>query len=137
VNQIVSPGNKESKTAIRLFVAKATDLIRKGVNLLIVDLFPPGPRDPQGIHQVIWDDLTDQPFELPPGKRLTLAAYQTAPTRTAYVEPVAVGDWLLDMPLFLYDEHYINVPLEETYQTTWNVLPVELRQLLEPPAQPQ
>jgi len=55
---------------------------------------------------------------------------------TAYVEPIAVGDRLPDMPLFLYDEHYINLPLEETYQTTWNVLPVELRRLLEPPAPP-
>jgi hypothetical protein len=40
------------------------------------------------------------------------------------------------MPLFLYDEHYVNVPLEETYQTTWSMLPVEIRQLLETPAQP-
>jgi hypothetical protein len=136
VIELVSPGNKESKHAIRAFVEKAADLIRQGVNLLVVDLFPPGPRDPQGVHQVIWDEITNQPFELPPGKPLTVAAYQSAPTRIAYVEPVAVGDPLPDMPLFLDEDYHVNVPLEETYQITWNLLPVELRQLLEPSAAP-
>ena len=78
-----------------------------------------------------WSELTDQPFELPKDKTLTLAAYQVEPMTTAYVETVGVGDRLPDMPLFLYDEYGIDVPLEETYQTTWNVLPVEIRQLLE------
>lgn len=133
VIEIVSPGNKGSAHAIRSFREKAADLIRQGVNLLVVDLFPPGPRDPQGIHKAIWDEITDQPFELPPGRPLTLAAYQAEPITTAYVEPVAVGGVLPDMPLFLAPEWYVNVPLEATYQATWNVLPVELRSLLEPP----
>lgn len=132
VIELVSPGNKESRHAIRAFVEKACALIGQGVNLLIVDLFPPGPRDPQGVHGLIWDEITDQSFALPPGKPLTLAAYQTAPTRIAYVEPVAVGDPLPDMPLFLQEEHYVNVPLAETYNATWNALPVEIRQLLQP-----
>ncbi|MBI3467898.1 MAG: DUF4058 domain-containing protein, partial [Planctomycetes bacterium] len=110
-------------------------LIQQQVNLLIIDPFPPGPHDPQGVHKAIGDEFSDEPFELPPDKPLTLAAYQVEPIKTSYVEPIAVGDRLPDMPLFLYDEHYINVPLEETYQATRNVLPAELRQLLEPPAQ--
>ncbi len=63
---------------------------------------------------------------------MTLAAYQIEPIKTAYVETIAVGDPLPDMPLFLFDEYGINVPVDETYQTTWNVLPIEIRQLLEP-----
>jgi hypothetical protein len=113
VIEIVSPGNKESERALRSFVEKAAELIHQGVNLLVVDLFPPGPRDPQGPHALIWDEITDQSFELPPGKPLTLAAYQTAPPRMAYVEPAAVGDRLPDMPLFLRGEEYVLVPLEE------------------------
>jgi hypothetical protein len=136
VIEIVSPGNKDGKHALRSFVEKAADLVRQGVNLLIIDPFPPGPRDPQGVHQAIWGEFTDQPFELPAGKPLTLAAYQAEPTKTAYVEPIAVGDRLPEMPLFLYGESYVNVPLDETYQTTWNVLPAELRNLLEPPPIP-
>ncbi len=130
VVEIVSPGNKDSKRALEVFVEKATDLIHQGVNLLVIDLFPPGPRDPQGIHQAIWDEISNEPFELPPDKPLTIAAYQALPSRMAYVEPVAVGDPLPDMPLFLHEERYINVPLEETYASTWNALPLEVRRLL-------
>ena len=130
VIEIVSPGNKDSSHAIRAFREKAAELIRQGVNLLVVDLFPPGPRDPQGIHKAIWDELTDEPFELPEGTPLTLAAYQASPIKTAYVEPVAVGDTLPDMALFLELDFYVNVPLEATYQATWNVLPKEIRALL-------
>jgi len=35
---------------------------------------------------------------------------------TAYIEPIAVGDPLLEMPLFLDPWSYVNVPLEPTYR---------------------
>src|SRR5205823_1432932 len=55
--EIVSPGNKDSRNALRTFVEKAADILNQGVNLLVVDLFPPTPRDPQGIHKAIWDEF--------------------------------------------------------------------------------
>jgi hypothetical protein len=131
---IVSPGNKDREHSLRAFVDKAVDLMVQQVNLLIIDPFRPGEHDPQGVHKAIWDELTDEPFALPPDKPLTVAAYQAAPMSIAYVEPIAVGDPLPDMPLFLFEASYITVPLEETYQGTWNVLPVQLRELLDPPA---
>ncbi len=127
--EIVSPGNKNSRHAVRSFADKAVDLIRQGVNLLVVDLFPPGPRDPRGIHPLIWDEITDMPFELPPGKPLTIAAYQCAPTKTAYVEPAAVGDRLPEMPLYLHEEWHVPAPLEESYQTAWSVMPPQIKRL--------
>ena len=42
VIEIVSPGNKSSRHALRSFADKAVELIRQGVNLLVIDLFPPG-----------------------------------------------------------------------------------------------
>jgi len=36
------------------------------------------------------------------------------------------------LPLFLDAELYVMVPLEETYQATWNVLPQILRDLVAP-----
>ena len=57
--EVISPGNKSSRHALRSFVEKATDLIWQGVNLLVIDLFPPGPRDPQGIHPLIWDKISE------------------------------------------------------------------------------
>lgn len=46
--EIISPGNKSSRHALRAFVEKAVDMLRAGIHLVIVDLFPPGPRDPEG-----------------------------------------------------------------------------------------
>src|SRR5262249_11630921 len=112
--EIVSPGNKNSRHALRAFVDKAVDLSRQSVNLLVTDLLPPGPRDPPRIHPAIWDEITDQAFTLLPGKPLTVAAYQCSPTKTAYVEPVGVGDPLPAMPLFLRGEWHVKAPLEES-----------------------
>ena len=63
VVEIVSPGNKSNRHTIRAFVEKAGEMLRQGVNLLVVDLFPPTSRDPQGIHKAIWDEFGDEPFE--------------------------------------------------------------------------
>jgi hypothetical protein len=133
VVEIISPGNKASRNALRAFLEKTSDLIRQNVHLLVIDLFPPSPRDPQGIHKAIWDEFIEEEFTLPPDKPLTLASYDAGPPRVAYVEPVAVGDVLPDMALFLKPEWYVPAPLEATYQTTWGVFPAALKRLLEPP----
>jgi hypothetical protein len=131
VIEIVSPGNKSSQPAIGAFVRKAADLIWQGIHLLVVDLFPPSERDPQGIHKEIWDEVSPAPFELPKDKPLTVAAYHASPTRTAYVEPVAVGDPLPSLPIFLNDYEYVPAPLDETYATSWRVFPKDFKDLLE------
>jgi hypothetical protein len=131
VVEIVSPGNKDTRHALRSFVEKTVDLLYEDINLLVIDPFPPGARDPQGIHKAIWDEITDEPFALPEDRKLTLAAYQAAPIKTAYVEPFCVGLRIPDMPLFLHNDFYINVPLEATYMDTWAVLPQLLRDLVQ------
>ncbi len=134
VVEIVSPGKKSSNNELRNFVEKTSDLIAEGVHLLVIDLFPPGKRDPQGIHKAIWDEFVDEHFELPGDQCLTLAAYDAGPPPVAYVEPVAVGQTLIDMPLFLKPEFYVPAPLDETYRTTWDdFFPAALKGLLEPP----
>jgi hypothetical protein len=131
VLEIVSPGNKDSRHAIAAFARKAVALLNAGIHLLIVDLFPPSRRDPQGIHKVIWDRLHETPFTLPPDKPLTLVSYAVETETVAYIEPVAVGDVLPDMPLFLTGDRYVNCPLEATYQTAWEQFPAALKGPLE------
>lgn len=131
VIEIVSPGNKDSRAALRDFVDKTIDFLRQGIHLLIVDLFPPTARDPFGIHKVIWDEIHDEPFAFPVGKDRTLVSYETGGERVAYVEPVAVGDDLPDMPLFLANGLHILVPLEATYRSAWDASPEELRTAVE------
>ena len=130
--EIVSPGNKDSRNAIRTFVEKAADILNQGVNLLVVDLFPPTPRDPQGIHKAIWDEFGDEPFEAPPGKPLTVASYIGGDLPTAYVESVGVGDPLPSPPIFLSETRYIPAPLEATYMRAWAVFPALLKELIDP-----
>jgi hypothetical protein len=133
VIEIVCPGTKDSRHAIRAFAQKAVALLHAGVHLLIVDFFPPGPRDPQGIHKVIWDRLRDEPFTLPPDRPLTVAAYAAGTEIVAYVDSVGVGDPLPDMPVFLSADRYVPCPLEATYQTAWEQFPAPLKQPLEQP----
>lgn len=137
VIEIVSPGNKDSRAALRDFAEKTHDFLRAGIHVLIVDLFPATPRDPCGIHKVIWDEFVEEDFVPPPGKDRILASYQAGDERVAYVEPVAVGDALPDMPLFLTDALHILVPLEPTYQATWDASPEGLRLAVETGVMPE
>ena len=92
VIEIVSPGNKDNINGLKAFVRKAGKLLRRGVHLLVVDLFPPSVRDPHGIHKAIWDQFKEEPFELPPDEPMTLTAYAAGSEKVAYVENAAVGD---------------------------------------------
>ena len=64
VIEILSPGNKDSRAALRDFVDKAVDFLRQGIHLLVVDLFPPTARDPWGMHKAIWDEIHEEDFRL-------------------------------------------------------------------------
>lgn len=134
VLELVSPGNKDTKSALRSFARKSAALLRNGVHLSVIDPFPPGRHDPHGIHRAIWACVTLEPSAFQPSaeRPLTLAAYQAGEVPTAYVEPFAVGQPLPDLPLFLDEEFHVLVPLEETYQATWDALPQVIRNLFGP-----
>lgn len=128
--EIVSPGNKDSRRALRAFVDKALWLLDRRIHLLILDLFPPSPRDPGGIHGAIWEEATSQEFSPPRGRPLTLVSYEADGSWRAYIEPLAVGDPLPDMPLFLERDGYIDVPLERTYQNALEAVPLRWRRVV-------
>jgi hypothetical protein len=131
VIEIVSPGNKRSRSAVASFVGKTVAFLHKGVHVLVVDLFSPSVRDPQGIHKAIWDEFEDARFELPSDKQFTLAAYIADAQMTALVDLVGFGDVLPDMPAYLDLDSYVLVPLESTYQATWTSCPEDMREAVE------
>jgi hypothetical protein len=134
VIEVVSPGNKDTRHAIASFVRKVVDFLHNGINLVVIDLFPPTPRDPDGVHRAIWNELTDEPFaERPANKPLTVAGYDAGDPLVAYVDNVAVGDALPDVALFLAPGWYINIPLEVTYNRSWEETPQPIRALVAPP----
>jgi hypothetical protein len=103
----------------------------RGFHLLVVDLFPPTPRDPFGIHAAIWGEFADDPYRLPVDEPLTLAAYSAGSQKRARVEPTAVGRELLTMPLFLTPDEVVPVPLEATYRGAYRGVPQKWKQVLE------
>ena len=128
--EIVSQGNKQGRLSLDSFVEKAISAMDQRYHLQVIDLFPPGPYDPQGIHGAIWQRFGAK-YEAPPDKPLTVASYRAFGAVTAYVEPVAIGDHLPEMPLFLDNDHYIRVPLERTYQAAWEGVPFRWRRVLD------
>ncbi|WP_145266288.1 DUF4058 family protein [Tautonia plasticadhaerens] len=132
--ELVSPGNKASRYAIDQFAAKARQAMQDGVHLLIVDLFPPGPRDPGGLHRLIWDEGDRGGFTLPPDEPLACISYIGGPVPQLFLEPMAVGRPLPEeMPLFLDPGHYVSVPIEATYRAAFDAVPEVWRDALSSP----
>lgn len=129
--EIVSPANKDRASHVAEFADKAETALWHGIHLLLVDLFPPGRYDPQGMHAAIWERFDDEPYRLPPDEVLTLSSYAAGPSPEAYLEHLAVGSPLAEMPLFLTPDRYINAPLESTYLAAFRGLPAFWRDVLE------
>jgi hypothetical protein len=82
-------------------------------------------------HGAIWKALTDQRYKAAPGKPLTLAAYEAEMGVRAFVEPVAVGDVLPELPLFLKAGGHVAIALEPSYQSAWEAVPRRWRSVIE------
>lgn len=131
VIELVSPGNKSSKRGLESFVRKAAELIEGSVHLLVVDVFPPSRPDPEGIHGAIWSEIEAEEFVLPPDRPLTSVAYEAGEIVKAWIEPMAVGGLLPEMPIFLAPRRHVLVPLEATYMQAWDDLPARWRDRIE------
>lgn len=135
VLEIMSPGNKSNRQAFREFVDKACELLERRIHLLIVDPFPPGPRDPAGVHAAIWEQLQDEPVPGSGDQPLTLVSYECDLVTRAYIEPVAVGEELPEMPLFLEPNGCVMAPLEASYSAAFAAMPRRWQVVLEPGAE--
>ena len=71
----------------------------------------------QEIHRALAEVLPSEYYCLP-----------EQPAGCGYIEPLAVGDRLPDMPVFLEPGFYVNVPLERTYMAAWAWIPRHLQQ---------
>lgn len=131
--EIVSQANKDLAGHIDDFAAKVVSALDHGVHVLVVDLLPPSSHDPHGLHEIILQRLTlsDDPYELPQDEPLTLAAYAAGTNIEMYIEHLAVGASLPEMPLFLRPDRYVNVPLEATYLAAFRGMPAYWRNVLE------
>ena len=115
---------------MRSFLDKAVAALDAGVHLLLVDVHPPGPRDPHGIHRALLNEIGTEDYVLGSARPLTVAAYIGGAVVEAFVEHFAVGEPLPQMPLFLTRENYIKVPLEATYMAAWEDVPAQYQEVL-------
>jgi hypothetical protein len=116
---------------MRQFVEKAADLLNRRIHLLIIDLQPPTPRDPSGIHGAIWEEYAGEKHRAAADEPLTLVSYEAAMVVRAYIEPFCVGSVLAPMPLYLEPGGYLLTPLDETYTTAFAAMPRFWREVLE------
>jgi Protein of unknown function (DUF4058) len=130
--EIVSPGNKDGRPALDEFVEKIVESLRQGIHVLVIDPFPPTPRDPDGIHKAIWDQIHVEDFDLPPNQNRVLASYEfeTRGAYTSHIETIGVGDSLPEMPLFIAPGVHVLVPLEGPYMAAWQDSPEAMQRLV-------
>jgi hypothetical protein len=128
--EIMSPGNKSSQSHLEQFVEKVILSLQTGIHVLIVDIHPQTSRDPKGIHAVIAHELGREVTRFEEQKPLSLVSYRVNGETRAFVEPVAGGDQLTPMPLFLSEQRYVYVPLEETYKAAFDSVPRHLQAML-------
>ncbi len=130
--EIVSPANKDRKRSVTAFVNKAVAAIQLGIHVSLIDLLPPSPNDPNGMHGAVWERFEpDRPYELPDEQPLTLAAYAAANPPVAYLDHLAVGQTLPEMPLFLIADGFIRLPLQATYDAAYQGMPEFWREVIE------
>jgi hypothetical protein len=129
--EILSPGNKAGADDIERFVRNAKEAIGAGIHLAVIDLLPAGDYDPDGIHAEIVSALCGDRYELPEGEPLTFVSYSAGSPVIAYLQHPVVGEPVLELPLFLTVERYVNLPLESTYDTAWSGVPAFWREVIE------
>jgi hypothetical protein len=128
--EVLSPGNKSSRHAIRSFLDKAVAALDGGVHLLLVDVHPPGPRDPNGIHGALLNEIGTEEYVLGSERPLTVVAYIGGAVVHGFVAHFVVGEPIREMPLFLTREHYVRVPLEAAYMAAWEDVPPQYQEVL-------
>src|SRR4029077_4031113 len=106
---IVSPANKDRRRSVQEFVGKVLGALNARVHVTVIDVFPPNRVAPRGLHGALWSGFAKPLPQMPEGKPLTFASYIATDPVEAYVTPLAVGDTVPDVPLFLTPGWHINL----------------------------
>jgi hypothetical protein len=65
---VISPANKTGANAFKALIERAWDRLGHGIHLLLIDLFPPTTRDPNGIQGALWEEIASELFTSPAEK---------------------------------------------------------------------
>lgn len=131
--ELVSRGNLDRQAGRAEFVEKVRANVAAGLHVTVLNLFPPRPRRRE-LSAAVWRAFDRTPVEPPADKPLTFAAFVAKKRVEAYFDFLAVGDELPAFPLFLTADHFVRLPLAETYREAFAASPPYLRNLLTAPA---
>jgi hypothetical protein len=129
--EILSPGNKHTPYALQKFIEKLNEALDQGIHLLVIDILPPGKHEPRGLHAALWELRSGETHGVTPAEPLGLSAYRVDDVPRGYFERIAVGQPIPDMPVFLTPIHYVNVPLELTYNEAYRGVPERWKRVIE------
>lgn len=129
--EIISPGNKQSSSALRDFRQKFEQALRRGCHFLMIDILPPGRHDPQGMHRECWDYNDQSLCVVTSDEPFGFSSYVAADIPHAYFDRAGLRQPVPKMPLFLTKHRYVDVPLEEAYQKAWRGVPDRWKKVLE------
>ncbi len=126
--------------SIQIKPALNAGILPKGFSALVEQRSGPGESDVLAIERLARPRSEigeEKEFAFPDGKDRILASYETGDMQAYYVEPIGIGDILSEMPLFLTTGWQVPVPLESTYQATWNTSPEDFRVAIETGVMPE
>lgn len=129
--EVISPGNKHSGLAFNKFREEVHFLIERGIQILIIDLFPPGTFDPEGIARGLQIESESLVPRTTNDEPLSFISLRVSDHVSGFVEFGCVGKDVPTMPLFLNSERYVNVPLNDSYAEAWTSFPRPWQKLLE------
>ena len=135
VIELASPGNKTSRREINAFVEKTTVLLEDGIHVSIIDVSPTtGRLLPDGLIAATAEgcglSVGDAFAEKPGG----IAAFEAAsPGRglELWAEPLAAGDALPDLPLFLMPGRHVAAALADSYAAAFGAMAPKWRRTLD------
>lgn len=117
--ELVSPANKDRPTTRNIFAAKCASYLHQGVSALVVDVVTTRRAN---LHRVLFD-LIGVRSTGPDLGNLYTASYRTITRRKrcrleAWTEPLAVGEVLPTLPLWIAPDRAVPVNLEQSYLAT-------------------
>ena len=115
--EIASPSNLTTEAPRQVLADKCRDLLRGGVHVCVFDPFPAAGRRPTLESLTVEDAAAEWQESRSPDEGLAASYVSGGPgrMRTAYLQPVTVGDPLPAMPVFLTPGEYVSLTLEDSY----------------------
>ena len=129
--EIVSAGNKHDAADLGSLIEKTVVALSKGIHVVLIDLHPPGPFDPQGLHNLVWVELGQETSTSRPSGRYRWSATSRRGRYRASSSLSRLATVCRRPPLFLDDGRFVSLPLEATYMASFEALPEHLREAVE------